>query len=143
MSIQISIAICDSFFKCGFQDLFCFLFSMKHKNRKVIGESGLKYLPSAQTFLLYKQHSLILYLSTFLFLLTLRKKISWLEGKDTYCENKLARSFADQYWFFLCNVYFIVNWMLSYSCLDICKYYWTFSLEIVIKCNLKNAFQYM
>lgn len=139
MSIQISIAICDSFFKCGFQDLFYFLFSVQHKNWKVVGKSGLKYLPSVYTFLLYKQHSLIFHLSTFLFPFPLSKKISWLEGKDANCENKLAWCFADQYWFFLFNAYFIVNWMLGYSCLDICKYFWNFYLEIIIKHNLKKC----
>lgn len=46
--------------------------------------------------------------------------------------------------FFPFNAYFIANSLLGYSCLNICKYFWTFCLE-----NNKtfffffNAFQYI
>lgn len=106
---------------------------------KVVRKSGLKYLPSVYTFLLYKQHSLIFHLSTFLFPFPLSKKTSWLEGKDAYCENKLAWYFADQYLFSLFNAYLIVNWMLGCSCFKICKYFWTFYREIIIKPNFKKC----
>lgn len=139
MSIQISIAICDSFFQTWFSGSVLFFVFSEAQKLESCRKSGLKYLPLVYTFLLYKQHSLLFRLSTFLFPSPLSKKISWLEGKDAYCENKLAWYFADQYWFFLFNAYFIVNWMLGYSCLDICKYLWTFYLEIIIKHNLKKC----